>query len=80
MNVEVAQSFFMWCAIINYSILILWCILFVFAHAWMERLNDAVLRRKIEHFDTIQYSGIALYKIGIILFNIVPWIALTLVH
>ena len=32
----------------------------------------------VETFDAIQYVGIAVYKIGIILFNLVPLIALCL--
>ncbi len=52
----------------------------MFAHDTMKHLNDAVIRRKTEHFDTLHYAGIGLYKIGIILFNIVPWIALTIMR
>ena len=70
----------MWCSIINYSVLILWVVLFVFAHDTMKNLNDKLLRRKIEHFDTLHYAGIGLYKIGIILFNIVPWVVLVIIR
>jgi hypothetical protein len=70
----------MWCSIINYGILILWFGWFTFAHDSMLSLHDRVLRRKIEHFDTLQYAGIGLYKLGIFLFNIVPWLVLTLMR
>ena len=30
-------------------------------------------------FDALHYAGIALYKIGILLFNLVPYIALRIV-
>jgi hypothetical protein len=33
----------------------------------------------VEQFDALHYAGIALYKIGILLFNLVPYIALRLV-
>ena len=74
MNLEMARNFFMWCTIINSSILILWFALFVFAHDSLKALKVKVLRRKIEHFDTLNYAGIGLYKIAIILFNLVPWV------
>ena len=31
-----------------------------------------------EHFDTIHYAGMAFYKLAVIVFNLVPWIALQL--
>ena len=79
MTIESARRFFMWCSIINYCLLILWVILFVCAHDLMKRFNEFMLRRKIEHFDTVHYTGIAFYKICIILFNIVPWIVLVII-
>jgi hypothetical protein len=32
-----------------------------------------------EQFDAVNFAGIALYKVGILLFNLVPWIALRIV-
>ena len=32
-----------------------------------------------EQFDALHYAGMALYKIGILLFNLVPYIALHIV-
>ena len=80
MNTEMARDFFKWCSIINYALLISWVLFFVFAHDSYKRFNETMLRRKLEHFDTLHYAGIALFKLGIILFNIVPWIALVIVR
>lgn len=77
MNLEIVRNFFIGCLVINYSLLIVWFLLFVFAHDSIKNLNDRLFRRKIEHFDTLNYAGIALYKIGIILFNLVPWLAIS---
>ena len=77
MTLETARRFLLGCALINYGVLILWCVLFIFAHDSIEKLNTLVMRRKIEHFETIHYAGIALYKLGIILFILIPWIVLT---
>lgn len=79
MNLEVLKNFFMWCSIINYVLLILWSGFFVFAHDSYKSFNEVMIRRKIENFDTLHYAGIALYKLGIILFNLVPWVALVIV-
>jgi hypothetical protein len=80
MNLEMARNFFMWCSIMNYGLLILWAGLLVFAHDSFQRFNEFMLRRKIERFDTLHYAGLSFYKIGIILFNIVPWIALVIIR
>ena len=32
-----------------------------------------------EQFDTVNFAGIVLYKVGILLFNLVPYIALRIV-
>lgn len=77
---ETMRDFFMWCSIINYILLILWCALIVFAHDPYKNFNEMMFRRKIEHFDTLHYAGIASYKLGIILFNIVPWVALSITN
>jgi hypothetical protein len=33
----------------------------------------------VEQFDSIHYAGMAIYKIGIILLNLVPYVALLIV-
>jgi hypothetical protein len=79
MNLELILNFFMWCSIINYSLLLLWVILFIFAHDLMKKLNEFLFRRKLEYFDTLHYAGIGLYKIAIFLFNIIPLISLFII-
>jgi len=80
MSAESIKNFFMWCTLMNYTLLIVWCVWFFFAHDAMKRLHDKIIGRQIENFDTLQYAGIALYKLGIVLFNLVPWIALCIVR
>lgn len=80
MTSEMARTFFMWCSIINYALLILWFILFACAHNPMKKLTESAFGRKFENFDTLNYAGITIYKVGIILFNIVPWVALSIMR
>jgi hypothetical protein len=37
MNIEMARSFFLWCTVINYGLLIFWALLFLGAHDWFHR-------------------------------------------
>jgi hypothetical protein len=63
--------------VINYALLLLWWVLFVFAHGAFYRLHQRWFRLSPETFDALNWGGIAAYKLGIILFNLVPLIALS---
>jgi hypothetical protein len=76
MNIQFARSFLLWCAIINYGILLAWFFMFVFGRDWMRRIHGRWFRLSDEQFDAAHYLGMTVYKIGILLFNIVPLIAL----
>ena len=65
-----------WCAGINYAILILWFAVFVFAHDWLQRVHARWFSLSRETFDALNYGGVAVYKIGNMLFFLVPAIAL----
>ncbi len=79
MNLEVARSFFMWCTMLNYSLLILWFMLYVFSYNCMKNIMVKVIG-KVPYFDSLNIIGISFYKIVIIVFNLIPWIALTIIH
>jgi hypothetical protein len=72
-------DFLVWCAIVNYAVLILWFIVFMWAHDWMFRLHGRWFHLTESQFDTLHYGGMAVYKIGILLLNLVPFIALHIV-
>jgi hypothetical protein len=79
MSIELVRDVFLWCALINYGVLLLWALLFIAAHEWMHRLHGRWFSLPIERFDAIHYGGMAIYKIGILLFNLVPYVALHIV-
>jgi hypothetical protein len=79
MNIETLRHFLLWCTVINYATLVLWMALSVLGHGWMHRFYGRLFRVSAERFDTINLAGIILYKLGIVLFNLVPLIALYLV-
>jgi hypothetical protein len=78
MSVETLRNALLWCGIINYAILVLWAAL-VFLAPGLLRWFARRFRLSPETFDAIQYGLMALYKIGIILFNLVPYVALRIV-
>lgn len=79
MNLEIARDALLWCAVINYGVLLLWFLFFRFAHDWMYRFHSRWFRIPAEQFDAIHYTAMAIYKIGILLLNLVPYVALQIV-
>jgi uncharacterized protein DUF6868 len=79
MSLEVFRDVLLWCVVINYSVLLWWFLFFLLAHDWMQRLHGRWFQLPAESFDAIHYTGMMLYKIGILLFNLVPYVVLHLV-
>ena len=77
MTIEVTRSFLMWCTIVNYVILIVWFLVFVFAHDVMLRIHGRWFHVSRDQFDALHYGGMSVFKIGIMLFNLVPFVALS---
>jgi hypothetical protein len=63
----------------NYGVLVVWWLVFLLAHDGMYRLHGRWFHRSVEQCDALHYAGMALFKIGMLLFNLVPSIALRIV-
>lgn len=80
MLVNEIKEILLWCAVFNYAILFIWFVVFVFLHDWMYGLHHRWFKIPVETFDAIHYAGFAFYKLGIILLNVAPLIALFLFY
>jgi hypothetical protein len=78
MSIETARSFFLWCGIFNYGLLLLWFLLFTLAHDGLIRQWSRWFRSSDVPFDAMNFAGMMLYKLGILLFNLVPWVVLSI--
>jgi Family of unknown function (DUF6868) len=76
MTIEMTRKALLWCAVINYGILLVWFLFFVLAHDRMYLLHRRWFRLSVEQFDMLHYAGMSIFKIGILLLNLVPYIAL----
>lgn len=76
MTIELIRHVVGWCAVINYGILLLWFVLYMLARDWIYQLHGRWFNISHQQFDAIHYSGMAIYKIGIFLLNLVPYIVL----
>jgi Family of unknown function (DUF6868) len=80
MDIRTLRKVFLWCSIINYGLLLWWWLYYMLAYGWMHRFAVAWFHLPAAQFDAINFAGILFYKIAIILFNIVPCIALYIVE
>lgn len=76
MNTETLREVLLYCTLINFGLLAFWSLLFLLPHEWMYRWQMRVFRLSGEQFDAINVSGIVLYKILALLFNLAPYLAL----
>ena len=79
MTVEQIRDVLAWCSIINIGLLLWWFLMLALAHAFVYRLHGKWFKLTVERFDAIHYAGMAFFKIGIFLLNIVPYLALRIV-
>ena len=79
MTLEIVRAVFAWCSVISLGMLIVWALFFLLAHDWMYGIHRKWFNLSSETFDTVHYAGMALLKIGIFLFNLIPYFALRIV-
>ena len=76
MSIHEIKEILAWCTCINYAILCIWFGAFVFAHDSLYRMHTIWFKLSRETFDMLHYGGMAVYKIAILMFNLVPLVAL----
>lgn len=80
MNPDTIKTFLLYSFVFNYALLMIWFCVFSFAHDWLYHLHKQWFHFSPETFDVLHYAGMAGYKIGIILLNIAPLVALWLLN
>ena len=78
MTVYQIREMLMWCSVINVGIMIFSFLILTVARQWVYTMHSKWFPVTESQFNVIMYSFIAFYKILIIVFNIVPWIALSI--
>ncbi|NNG80796.1 DUF6868 family protein [Acinetobacter sp. ANC 5378] len=76
MNLDFWFRFLLSSVLINYIILMIWFLAIIFARDWIKQVHGKWFNLSDTTFDAIHYGGMAVYKIGILLFNLVPLITL----
>jgi len=79
MNIEILTSFFMWCTIINGSLLVLWTTMSILTPDLVYRTQSKWFPIPRETFNIVIYSYLGLFKIVFLVFSVVPYVALLIV-
>jgi hypothetical protein len=79
MDLSTLRDVLVWSLVLNYGILLVWFVMFSLAHDTVYRLHTRWFRLSRETFDALNYGGMAVYKIGVLLFNVAPLLALLII-
>lgn len=75
MDMFTIKTIFMWCTIINGVLLVISLLICSFAGDWVYRKHSKWFPISRETFNVAIYSFLGLFKIFVVVFNFVPWIA-----
>jgi len=80
MDLETLTAFFMWCSIINIGLLALATTITVAAPGLVHSVHGRFFPFTREQFAFFVYGFLGLLKVLVIVFNVTPWIALSLLR
>src|SRR4051794_4993373 len=76
MNIDMLRHFFVWCAIVNYAMLMLWFVLHLSLHGVFIKLGVRFFNMPAEKYDAVTLKGMLFLKLVIWAFNITPYLVL----
>ena len=76
MTTTTLRDVLIWSLVFNYVILLVWFAAIALAHDRVYRLHTRWFALSRKSFDAIHYGGMAVYKIGVLLLNLAPLVAL----
>ncbi len=79
MDIGTLTRFFMWCTILNVGMLALTSIVCIFFADFSFRMNHKYFSISREAFNVAIVCFIGFFKIVVIVFNIVPYVALLII-
>ncbi len=78
MNLEQLTGFFQWMTIINVGLLIFSAVILMLLRQTVTRMHGRLFGLTESQVAVVSYGYLGLYKIFVIVFNIVPYVALRL--
>jgi hypothetical protein len=79
MDIQTLTTFFMWCIIINAALFAWSAVWFIFAPDLTYRMQSKLFPIPRETYNVVIYSLFGVFKLFILVFNVVPYLALLIV-
>lgn len=79
MDIDTMRELFMWCTIINGGLFILSFLITAYAGDWVYRMNSMWYRIPRDTFNVVIYCFIGVFKLFVMVFNVVPYVALVII-
>ena len=76
MDIQTLTRFFLWCTIINGTLLVLWTAMCALAPDIVYRMQNKWFPIPRETYNVVIYLFLGLFKIVFLVFNVVPYVAL----
>ena len=70
------RAFLGWCSLLNFGLLLLWAIFLVAAPDLVHRTQTKWVSISREQFNLVMYGFLGLFKIFVLVFNVIPYLAL----
>ncbi|MHC4665239.1 MAG: DUF6868 family protein [Planctomycetota bacterium] len=79
MDIQTLTAILMWCTILNVALLLLSSLFCLCVADWIYSIHSKWFSISRDTFNVAIYSFIALYKILVLVFNVIPYLALLIV-
>lgn len=79
MELQALRAFFGWCAVINIGILLYWTVMILLAREWVYRMHTRWFPISRDAFHVAMYGFIGAMKMLVLVFNLVPYLALRII-
>ena len=79
MTLETIRVFLGWCAVMNYTVLLIWFLGFVVTGDRIYRFHSKFFRLSVEEYHSTHYKMMGYFKLTVIILNIVPYLVLRIV-
>lgn len=76
MTIDTLQAVLGWSTLINFSLLTWWAFFILIAPDWTYKMHSKFFSISKDTFNTVHYSGMAFFKLLVIVFNLAPYLAL----
>ena len=78
MTLETVRDFLGWCTVLNFVFLFI-AGLSIGINDWSSRLQSKLFRLTVEEARAFNYKILGIYKVLIVVFNLVPYLALRVI-